>query len=296
MFFFFIFLHFFKGLFFFSYRLKKVWFRGLLIFLFLIIEAFMGYVLVWAQISFWASVVITSLLTVIPFVGFKIVFWVWGGFSVSGATLKFFFVLHFLVPLFLVIFLVFHLIFLHETGRTSKIYFCGRGSKVTFFPFFWFKDFYNFIIFFFLLFILLSQPFILGDSEMFLEADYLNSPVHIVPEWYFLFAYAILRSISNKFLGVIFLIFRILIFFRFLCVTNYLTVIRKFYKLVFYFFFFVSLFLSWLGQCQVEYPFQFLGIFFTVIYFFFIFLMFVFFVFRFFFFSFILIIILIFKI
>jgi len=157
MFFIFIFLHLFKGLFFFSYRLKFVWSTGLLIFLLLIIEAFMGYVLVWAQISFWAAVVITSLLSVIPVFGSILVSWVWGGFRVSSATLKFFFVLHFLLPWFLLVLVGLHLLFLHSTGRTSKIFINGDFDKINFFVFYWSKDGVNFFFeYYFFYFVLLS--------------------------------------------------------------------------------------------------------------------------------------------
>lgn len=242
----------------------------------------MGYVLVWAQMRFWASVVITSLLTVIPFIGFKIVFWIWGGFSVSNFTLKFFFVFHFLLPWILVFFILVHLLFLHNRGRTSKLYVCSRTSKINFYPFFWLKDLYNLFIFFIFFFFLLYNPFSLGDSEIFLEADYLNSPVHIVPEWYFLFAYAILRSIPNKMLGVIFLLMRILFFFIFLFIFNYMTPLGKFYKYIYINFLFISIFLSWLGQCLVEYPFYILGVIFTILYFIFIFLIFLTYIFSYF--------------
>lgn len=296
LFFFFIFLHFFKGLYFFSFRRKKVWATGLVIFLFLMTEAFIGYVLVWAQMRFWASVVITSLLTVIPFWGFKFVFWIWGGFSVASAALKFFFVFHFLLPWLLIVILLLHFLFLHENGRTSKLYFCGNNSKVTFYPFFWLKDVYDFFFFLgFFVFLFLS-PFLLGDAEMFLEADYMSSPVHIVPEWYFLFAYAILRSIPNKLLGVFFLLLSILIFFFFLFYSNYLPVTNKLYKLTFFSFLFTSVILSWLGQCLVEAPFSNLRGLFTSLYFFFGALLFFSYLLRGFIFSFMFIIILIFKI
>lgn len=271
LFFFFLFLHFFKGLFYFSYRLYKVWNIGLIIFIFLIAIAFMGYVLVWSQIRFWASVVITSLLTVIPIFGFKLVFWIWGGFSVTGATLKFFFVLHFLLPWVLVFFIFMHLFFLHDTGRTSKIFYCGGIFKLNFYTFYWFKDFYNFFIFFVFFIFLFLYPFLLGDPELFIEADFMNSPVHIVPEWYFLFAYAILRSIPNKFLGILFLFFRIFFFFFFNFFFNYNSCLNFFNFILVINFFFIGFFLSWLGQCLVEYPYVFLGLFFTFLYFFFLF-------------------------
>jgi len=113
----------------------------------------MGYVLVWAQISFWASVVITSLLTVIPVWGPKIVVWIWRGFRVSGATLKFFFVLHFLLPWLFLLLILAHLIFLHDFGRTSKVL-CHRDfDKINFYSFYWWKDGYNIFIWFFFLFL-----------------------------------------------------------------------------------------------------------------------------------------------
>jgi ubiquinol-cytochrome c reductase cytochrome b subunit len=137
LFFFFLYLHFFKALFFCRYRLVFVWRSGLLVFLLVMAIAFMGYVLVWAQISFWASVVITSLLRVVPFFGPNLVCWVWGGFGVGGATLKFFFVLHFLLPWVVFLIVLFHLVFLHNTGSTSKLFCHGDYDKVLFFSFYW---------------------------------------------------------------------------------------------------------------------------------------------------------------
>lgn len=267
LFFIFLYLHFFKGLFFSSYRLKFVWATGLTIFLLVIMEAFIGYVLVWAQIRFWASVVITSLLSVIPIWGPSLVVWIWSGFTVSGATLKFFFVLHFLVPWFILVVVLVHLIFLHDTGRTSKIFCHGDYDKIRFYPFYWFKDGYNLL--FWLSFIVFSIifPFNLGDPEIFIEADPIIRPVHIVPEWYFLFAYAILRAIPNKILGVVALLIRIVRFYFFILKSSYHTVLDKMNKFLVFLFIFISLILSWLGQCLVEYPFVFLRALFSVFYF-----------------------------
>nr|UFQ24446.1 cytochrome b [Pingus sinensis] len=278
LFFIFLYLHFFKGLGFCSYRLKKVWLSGILLLFCLILEAFMGYVLVWAQMSFWASVVITSLLTVIPVWGEMIVMWVWSGFIVSGATLKFFFVLHFLLPWGLLVLVVFHLLFLHETGGTSVLFCHGDYDKITFFPEYWVKDLYNLLFWFmFLIFVLLS-PFSLGDPEMFIEADPMMSPVHIVPEWYFLFVYAILRAIPDKVLGVLALLMSIFSFLFFIFVNNYYCPLQKLNKILVYTFGFVTIVLSWLGQCMVEAPFVFLSSLFSFLYFFLVFLIFFFFV------------------
>lgn len=232
----------------------------------------MGYVLVWAQIRFWASVVITSLLSVIPIWGPVLVVWIWSGFTVSGATLKFFFVLHFLVPYLVLVVVLVHLIYLHTTGRTSKLFCHGDYDKIRFFPYYWLKDSYNLLIWLFFFSFSLVYPFNLGDPEMFIEADPIMSPVHIVPEWYFLFAYAILRAIPNKILGVLALLIRIVSFYFFIIVQSYHRVLKVLNKGLVFMFIFVSIILSWLGQCLVEDPFVFLRALFSVLYFFFVYI------------------------
>lgn len=269
LFFIFLYLHFFKGLFFRSYRLKAVWISGLTIFLLVIIEAFIGYVLVWAQIRFWASVVITSLLRVIPIWGPILVTWIWRGFSVGGATLKFFFVIHFLVPWGILVVILAHLVFLHDTGRTSKLYCHGDYDKVCFYPIYFAKDSYNLLFWLIFVVVALLFPFSLGDAEIFIEADPIIRPVHIVPEWYFLFAYAILRAIPNKILGVIALLARIVIFYFFAFVNNYVSILTKLNKFNVFIFGLVRILLRWLGQCHVEDPYVFLRILFSFLYFYF---------------------------
>lgn len=267
LFFIFLYLHIFKGLFFFSYRLKKVWFSGLVILLLLMAEAFMGYVLVWAQMSFWASVVITSLLRVIPIWGPSIVTWIWSGFTVSRATLKFFFVVHFLLPWGLLVLILAHLLFLHETGRTSKLYCHGDYDKICFFPEFWVKDALNLVVWFCFVVFCFLYPYLLGDPEMFIESDPMVSPAHIVPEWYFLYAYAILRAIPNKVLGVVAIFGRLLLFFLFILVDNYVSVLSKLNKVFVFLLLFNLVMLSWLGHCLVEEPFVTLRMVFAVTYF-----------------------------
>ena len=267
LFFIFLYLHIFKGLFIISYRLKKVWISGLTLYLLIIIEAFIGYVLVWAQIRFWAAVVITSLLSVIPIWGPTIVTWIWSGFGVTGATLKFFFVLHFLVPWGLLVLVLAHLIFLHSTGGTSILYCHGDYDKICFAPEYWGKDAYNVIVWLLFFVFSLIYPFDLGDPEMFIEADPIIRPVHIVPEWYFLFAYAILRAIPNKILGVIALLIRIVVFYFFALINNYTSCLTKLNKYLVFTFIISSVILSWLGQCIVEEPFTFLRPLFSIIYF-----------------------------
>ena len=268
LFFLFVYLHIFKGLYLASYRLKEVWISGLTIYLLLIIEAFMGYVLVWAQISFWASVVITSLLRVIPVWGPVVVTWVWGGFTVRGATLKFFFVLHFLLPWGLLFIILIHILLLHNTGSSSSLYCHGDYDKVCFFPEYWGKDSYNLNFWLIFLFFSLIFSYKLGDPEMFIEADPIIRPVHIVPEWYFLFAYAILRAIPNKILGVIALLISIISFYFFSLFKNYVSIMGVFNKLLISLFIFISIVLRWLGQCLVEDPFIFFSGFMSFSYFF----------------------------
>lgn len=273
LFFIFLYLHIFKGLFFSSYRLNKVWLSGLTLYLLIIIEAFIGYVLVWAQMRFWAAVVITRLLSVIPFWGSILVFWIWRGFGVTSATLKFFFTLHFLLPWMLLVLILLHLIFLHRRGRTSLLYCHGDFDKMRFFPIYWSKDMYNLIFWLFFLSLFLFYPFILGDPEMFIEANPIVSPVHIVPEWYFLFAYAILRAIPNKVVGVLALLLSIFRFYFFGMFNNYVTVINKLNVFLVFLFIIISFFLSWLGQCTVEVPYTFLGPFFSLLYFLFVYIL-----------------------
>jgi len=267
LFFFFLFAHFFKGLFFSSFRLKEVWGSGITILLFIIAEAFIGYVLVWAQISYWARVVITSLLSVIPFFGDIIVSFIWGGFIVSGATLSFFFTLHFLIPWILLVVVFFHIVFLHYSGSSRSLGDFSLYSKLSFFPYYWGKDSYNLFILIIFIFLSLVYPFNLGDPEIFLEANSMVRPVHIIPEWYFLFAYAILRAIPNKLLGVISLLLRILFYYFFIFCNNYYFQFDLIHKTIVFTLFLVLFLLTWLGQCLVEFPFVYLAIVISCFYF-----------------------------
>nr|YP_009240282.1 cytochrome b [Haemonchus placei]AMO01516.1 cytochrome b [Haemonchus placei]BAV82731.1 cytochrome b [Haemonchus placei] len=267
LFFIFLYLHIFKGLFMMSYRLKKVWASGLTLYLLIMMEAFMGYVLVWAQMSFWAAVVITSLLSVVPIWGSMLVMWVWSGFGVTSATLKFFFVLHFLLPWGLLILMMMHMIMLHSTGSTSVIYCHGDYDKLSFGPEYWNKDLYNLIFWIVFLMFSLLNPFVLGDPEMFIEANPMVSPVHIVPEWYFLFAYAILRAIPNKILGVMALLMSIVMFYLFIFINNYTSCLNKINKMLVFLFILIALMLSWLGQCVVENPYVVMSSIFSILYF-----------------------------
>jgi len=183
-----------------------------LIFLILIGVSFLGYVLPWGQISFWAATVITNLLYVIPYIGGIVLEWVWGGFSVGGPTLSRFFILHYILPFVILVLRLVHLAFLHENGRRNSLGIRTENDKVEFHWYYLLKDLVSFLvlILFFVL-ILLLLPFIFIDSENFLFVDIMKTPEHIKPEWYFLFAYCILRSVPNKLGGVIGLLMRIVV-------------------------------------------------------------------------------------
>jgi len=263
----FLYFHIARGLINRRYFLAPTWWRGRRILLIEIAIAFFGYVLPWGQISLWGATVITNLISAIPIIGTIIVYWVWGGFNLGNATLSFFFVLHFLAPFIILIFVMLHLIFLHETSSTSNIQHTERFSKVKFTPYYAYKDSFNIIILFLCYRVRLFSPWVLGDPENWIPSNPMVSPIHIQPEWYFLFAYEILRSIPNKLGGVIFLILRVifLYFLRLFPTYN----IQNIYvnKLCLGLFFHSFCILTWLGRCAVIEPFIFLGKIFRVMYF-----------------------------
>jgi len=194
LFFFLIYIHIGRGIYYSSFHFYKTWIRGTIIFLALIATAFLGYVLPWGQISFWGATVITNLLSAIPYAGEIITFWIWGGFSVDNATLTRFFSLHFILPFILTVLILIHIIFLHETGSNNPLRVPLNSDKIPFHPYYSWKDIFGAIILSILfLIIILISPYALSDPENFIPANPLITPPHIQPEWYFLFAYAILR-------------------------------------------------------------------------------------------------------
>ena len=273
-FFIFIYIHIGRGIYYLSFKKKYVWIRGVTILLVLIMVAFMGYILPWGQISFWGATVITNLISSIPVWGETIVYWVWGGFSVSNATLNRFFSFHFIFP-FLIIFLIFlHLIFLHAAGSGNPLGLVGSYDKIYFYPYFVVKDLLGFCLFI-LCFILVVcfSPLMLVDSENFIIANSLITPIHIQPEWYYLFSYAILRSVPNKLGGVIALLLSILVLgILILCESKHNRL--KYYPFIDFIYFIFILntgLLIWVGANQVEYPFYTCGQIMTFFFFFFFF-------------------------
>jgi len=193
-----------------SFKITNTWATGVTILLILIATAFLGYVLPWGQISFWGATVITNLLSAIPYVGITVVEWLWGGFSIRKATLRRFFMLHFLIPFILITLIMLHLLSLHQSGSNKPTGTLKDTDKISFHPFFSRKDIPTAsTLLMFILIISINKPFLLRDPENFNIANPIITPIHIQPEWYFLFAYAILRSIPRKLGGVVALILSI---------------------------------------------------------------------------------------
>nr|AXS66099.1 cytochrome b [Megacyllene sp. KM-2017] len=260
-----------RGIYYSSYNLKEVWLTGVTIFFIVMGTAFLGYVLPWGQMSFWGATVITNLLSAIPYLGTSIVQWVWGGFAVDNATLTRFFAFHFLFPFIVTAFVMIHLLFLHQTGSSNPLGTKSDIDKMPFHPYFSFKDIVGFLIMSFILVSLtLVDPYLLGDPDNFTPANPLVTPVHIQPEWYFLFAYAILRSIPNKLGGVIALVMSIAILYILPFTNKKKIMSSQFYpisKILFWSMTSTIILLTWIGARPVEDPYIITGQILTVVYF-----------------------------
>ena len=264
-----------RGIYYGSFYLKHTWMIGVTILLCRMATAFMGYVLPWGQISFWGATVITNLFSAIPVLGGTIVNWLWGGFAVDNATLNRFYSLHFLLPFLIAGLVMVHLLFLHDTGSSNPLGLSSNYDKIPFHPYFSVKDLLGFIFLFLCYFwICFFNPWRLGDPENFIPANPIVTPIHIQPEWYFLFAYAILRSIPNKLGGVIALAFSVIIFWVIRGFKKVKFKGRRFFpflKIGFWLFVGCVILLTWIGARPVEAPFVEVGQVLTVIYFFFFF-------------------------
>nr|YP_009730112.1 cytochrome b [Darevskia valentini]QAY81121.1 cytochrome b [Darevskia valentini] len=258
-----IYLHIGRGLYYGSYTYTETWNIGIILLLLVMATAFMGYVLPWGQMSFWGATVITNLLSAVPYAGSTLVEWIWGGFAVDNATLTRFFTLHFMLPFIIMGTSMVHLLFLHETGSNNPAGLNSNSDKIPFHPYYSYKDLLGALTMLTgLLFLALFSPNLLGDPENFSPANPLVTPPHIKPEWYFLFAYAILRSIPNKLGGVLALLFSILIL-----LIMPMTHLSKQRALSFrplsqtLFWLLVSdiVILTWIGGQPVEHPFIIIG-------------------------------------
>ncbi|YP_009271152.1 cytochrome b (mitochondrion) [Sitophilus oryzae] len=266
-----LYIHIGRGIYYSSYNLKETWLTGVTIFFFTMATAFLGYVLPWGQMSFWGATVITNLLSAIPYLGNSIVQWIWGGFAVENATLNRFFTFHFLLPFIITALVMIHLFFLHQTGSNNPLGLNSNIDKVPFYPYFILKDLVGFLIMMMALTLLsLTNPYLLSDPDNFIPANPLVTPAHIQPEWYFLFAYAILRSIPNKLGGVLALILSISILYIMPFINKKKFLSTSFYpmnKYLFWSFFTTIILLTWIGARPVEDPFIFTGQMLTIMYF-----------------------------
>nr|YP_009742318.1 cytochrome b [Cryptonatica andoi]YP_009743674.1 cytochrome b [Cryptonatica janthostoma]QID90413.1 cytochrome b [Cryptonatica andoi]QIE11991.1 cytochrome b [Cryptonatica janthostoma] len=266
-----IYFHIGRGMYYGSHVNMHTWNIGVVLLLLTMGTAFLGYVLPWGQMSFWGATVITNLLSAVPYLGKMLVEWVWGGFAVDNATLTRFFALHFLLPFAIAGMTILHLLFLHETGSNNPLGVNSDGDKVPFHSYYSFKDVVGFVVMISLLtFLVLFFPQLLTDPENFIPANPLVTPVHIQPEWYFLFAYAILRSIPNKLGGVIGLVAAVVILF--IVPLTHLGKFRSFSfyplnQILFWAFIGIFLILTWIGSCPVEAPYEQVGQVFTALYF-----------------------------
>lgn len=267
-----LYLHIFRGLYYTSYAQPRahLWNSGVAIFLLCMGTGFMGYVLPWGQMSLWGATVITNLGSAIPLVGSSVVEWFWGGFSVENPTLNRIFSIHYLLPFVVVGLVGVHIILLHDVGSTNPL--GGESvSYLSFHPYFWVKDFVGFVVFiFFFSVIVFFYPNLLGHPDNYIPANPMVTPAHIVPEWYFLPFYAILRSIPHKLGGVVAMLASILVFMLLPYIntseirsTNF----RPLYKIILSFFIADVVILGWIGGNVVEYPYIEIGQFATFFYF-----------------------------
>lgn len=272
MFFIAVYIHIGRALYFKSYRKVILWYSGLVIFLIMMATAFLGYVLPWGQMSLWGATVITNLFGSIPVIGSSIVLWLWGGFSVSEPTLKRFFVLHFILPMVLLALSISHILLLHQDGSTNPFGFCGKMDNIRFYPKFIAKDIFGFflVVGSLSLITVFWFPNLLGDPDNYIRADALVTPTKILPEWYFLVFYAILRAIPDKLGGVIAMFFAIKILFWLPIIGDfkaYSPRMVELFAISFWCFVANVILLLYLGSCVVEQPYIIISQISTVLYF-----------------------------
>nr|YP_006576244.1 cytochrome b [Perna viridis]AFK75944.1 cytochrome b [Perna viridis]UJM44258.1 cytochrome b [Perna viridis] len=271
MFFVCLYVHIGRGIYYGSYLSKHVWLVGVTLFLLVMAEAFLGYSLPWGQMSFWGVTVISNLFTVIPYISQNLLFTIWGHWSVSGYTLQRFFIFHFLLPFVIIVFSTLHLFFLHENGSNNPLGISSDSMCIPFHPFYTVKDIFGFVCFgWALMYFVCVNPELVVNKINYHPADPYHTPLQVEPEWYFLFAYAMLRSIPHKLSGVLALLASVTGLYLYPFIHT-----GKFRSFAFYpvsqmlFWCFVVNFLSliWVGQMPVREPFISMGQVYTGIYF-----------------------------
>jgi len=274
MFFAVVYIHVARGIYYGSYQKPRgfVWVAGVVILILMMATAFMGYVLPWGQMSFWAATVITNLFSAFPVVGEPIVAWLWGGFSVDNATLNRFFSFHYLLPFLIVGAVLVHLAVLHQNGSNNPLGVHSGIDKIPFYPYFIIKDLFSWVVAFVFYFgFVFFAPNYLGHTDNYIEANAMVTPAHIVPEWYFLPFYAILRSIPHKLGGVIAMFAALLVLFLLpylntseIRSSSFRPIHRQFFWLLVLDYFV----LGWIGGCAPETPYLEIGQIATFFYFF----------------------------
>ena len=277
-FFLFIYIHMLRGIYYCSYQFPRtnVWISGVTIYFILMATAFLGYVLPWGQMSFWAATVITNLLTVIPLIGDEVVYWIWGGFSINNATLNRFFCLHYLLPFIVLLLMILHFILLHQVSSSNELKLKSIvNTKISFYPYFIIKDLLTVLISFSIYTIVIFYtPELFNHTINYVPANSLVTPSHIIPDWYFLPFYAILRSILNKTLGIIMMFLSMIVLYIFPILDpglGYIKIISSIYRIFFWFFLLNFVFLGFLGSQTAEYPCVELGLLCTLIHLFYCF-------------------------
>jgi quinol-cytochrome oxidoreductase complex cytochrome b subunit len=272
-----VYLHMFRGLYYgsFLYPRQLLWKTGVILFLLMIITAFLGYVLPWGQMSFWGAMVITSLLSAIPLVGNDIVFLLWGGFTIDDATLHRFYSLHFFLPFVILALSIVHISLLHEAGSSNPTGVPSMLETIPFSPYFILKDILSILVFLIIIMYLnYSTPDVLGHTLNYQIANFLVTPPHIVPEWYLLFFYAILRSIPGKLSGFLIMVISIVILMFLPYIMKNVIIrsglFRPAHKVFFWIFVFNCCLLGWIGGIPVMEPYLSVGRFLSFLYFFFL--------------------------
>lgn len=262
-----VYIHILRGLYYGSYNTPRllVWMSGVLIYILMVGTAFLGYVLPWGQMSYWAATVITNLLTVIPYVGKDIVYWVWGGYSINNATLNRFFSLHYILPFVIAVISAYHIYILHKSGSSNPLGIRStKLDKVPFYPYFTLKDVFGiFVILIPFCYVVFYNPEMFNHADNYIRANPLVTPPHIVPEWYVLPLYGILRSILDKTYGIIIMgISMICLFFLPYIDKSYIKgkAFKPIHRIVFWMFVFNFIYLGFLGSQTPTYPYVEMGL------------------------------------